>query len=171
MSPKSLEAWRRQAIRRMELSRGRTLSFLSRLPAPEVLSPRTHGRWSVKDVLAHIAAWEEEGVRRLALIARGQGHRIHFYDDMGAVNRFNARAVAAARSMSLPALLRRAARVRRRLIDALRRLPPRALQDPSHEVAVVEWLPEFAWTHETGHVSEIRTRWHRRRARRRRGAP
>ena len=30
------------------------------VPERELLRPRTQGRWSVKDVLAHIAAWEEE---------------------------------------------------------------------------------------------------------------
>lgn len=159
----SLEAWRRQAIRRMERSRRATLSFLAQLPEREIVRPQTQGRWSIKDILAHIAAWEEEGVRRLALIERGQGHRICFYDDMRAVNRFNARTVAAARVMSVPALLRRLARQRHRLIDALYRLPPRALRDPSHEVPVVGWLPEFAWTHERGHLWEIKAWWKGRR--------
>jgi len=161
---RSLAPWRRDAIRRMEASRRATLAFLAQLPEQEILRPRTQGQWSVKDVLAHIAAWEEEGVHRLDLIARGRGHRIHFYDDMREVNRFNARAVAAARSTRLSALLNRAAGVRRRLIAALRRLPPHALRDPSHEVPVVGWLPAFAWTHERSHLGEIRAWWRRRRS-------
>ena len=148
----------------MEASRQATLTFLAQLPESEILRPRTQGQWSVKDVLAHIVAWEEEGVHRLALIARRQGHRIHFYDDMREVNRFNTRAVAAARSMRLSALLNRAARVRRRLIEALRRLPPPSLRDPSHEVPVTGWLPAFAWTHEQGHLRELRAWWRRRRS-------
>lgn len=159
MRQRSLEAWRREAIRRMERSRRRTLSFLSKLPEREILRPRTQGQWSVRDVLAHIAAWEEEGVHRLELIARGRGDRIRFYDDMREVNRFNARAVVAAWSIPVPALLRRLARQRRRLIDALRRFPPRALRDPLHEVPVVGWLPEFAWTHEQSHLREINAWW------------
>lgn len=165
MRQRSLAAWRRDAIRRMEASRRATLAFLAQLPEREIVRPRAQGTWSVKDVLAHIAAWEEEGVHRLALIARRQGHRIHFYDDMREVNRFNSRAVAAVRSMRLSTLLSRAARVRRRLIEALRRLPPHALRDPSHEVPVTGWLPAFAWTHEQNHLREIRARWRRRRSR------
>lgn len=140
----------------MERSRRATLAFVAELPEREVLRRGVVGRWSIKDTLAHIAAWEEEGVGRLNLIARGRGHRIRFYDDMRVVNRFNARAVSTARSVPLPALLHRLARVRRRLIHALRRLPSSALRDPSHEVPVVEWLPEFAWTHEQGHLREIK---------------
>lgn len=163
----SLAAWRRAAISRMERSRRRTLALLSAMPEPEVLRPRTQGLWSIKDVLAHFAAWEEEGVRRLALVVRGRGDRIHFYEDMREADRFNARAIRAARPLSLAALRRRAARVRRQLIGALRRLPPEALRDPAHEVPVVGWLPEFAWTHEQGHRVAIRAWWAR--ARRRRG--
>jgi uncharacterized damage-inducible protein DinB len=161
----SSAAWRREAIRRMEQSRRATLSFLSGLPEREILRPRTQGQWSIKDVLAHIVAWEEEGVGRLALVRRGHGHRVRFYDDMREVNRWNARAVSRARSLSFSSLLRRAARVRRRLIEALRRLPPGTLRDPSHEVPVVGWLPQFAWRHEKRHLREIRVWWRRRRFR------
>lgn len=147
----------------MGRSRRATLSFLARLPEREILRPRTQDRWSVKDVFAHIVAWEEEGAHRLHLIARGNGHRIRFYDDLRAADRFNAQAVAAARPTPFPAVLRRAARARRRLIDALRRLPPGVLRDPSHKVPVVGWLPEFAWTHERDHLREIRAWWKTRR--------
>jgi len=63
----SLRGWREQAIRRMTRSRDATLRFLAGVPEADLLRPRTQGRWSVKDVLAHIAAWEEEAIRRFAL--------------------------------------------------------------------------------------------------------
>jgi hypothetical protein len=53
----------------------------------------------------------------------------------------------------------RTAYVRRRLIGALNRLPSRALRHPSDEIPVVGWLPEFAWTHEQGHLREIKGWW------------
>jgi hypothetical protein len=130
----------------------------------EILRPRTQGQWSIKDVLAHLAAWEEEAVLRLRLIARGRGDRIHFYNDSRETEQFNARAVAAARATRLAALLRRLVRARRQLIDALDRVPPEALRDASHEYPVVHWLPEFAWTHERSHLDEIRAWWRPRRA-------
>ena len=160
----SLSRWRTNAIRRMEHSRAATLALLRRLPAEEVLRPRTQGAWSIKDTLAHIAAWEEEGDRRLRLIARGRGDRIMFYDDMPAVDRFNARAVASARALPLARVLGRLARARRRLVLTLRRLPPRSLNDPSHELPAVVWLREFAWTHELAHRRQIREWWRSRRA-------
>jgi hypothetical protein len=154
----------------MEQSRRATLAVLARLPEGEIARPRTQGRWSIKDLLAHVAAWEEEGAYRLELIARGRGTRIHFYHDPREIDRFNARVVSAARQTPFPRLLRRLARTRDRLTSALNRLPPRALRDPSHEIPVIGWLPEFAWTHEQGHLREIKAWWRARDHRRRRSA-
>ena len=149
----------------MERSRAATLRFLERLPERAVLEPHTQGKWSLKDTFAHIVAWEEEAVRRLALIECGRGDRIHFYNDMREADRFNARAVRRARPWSWKALLGRAARVRRRLITALLQVPPAELHNPSHRYPVTVWLPEFAWTHEQGHLARIRA-WRRKNRRR-----
>lgn len=153
----SLKAWREQAIRRMTRSRDATLRFLAGVPEADLLRPRTQGRWSVKDVLAHIAAWEEEAIRRFVLIARGRGVQIYFYDvDPRAVDRFNARVVPAARHLTLDEILRRLARVRRRLIQRLRALPAASLRDRRHKYPVTAWLPEYAWTHEQQHLRRLR---------------
>src|SRR2546425_3730280 len=105
----------------MEASRRATLALVSRLPEEDVLRPRTFDRWSIKDVLAHVVAWEEETVRRLHLIARGRLDRVHWFHELVGADRFNARAATAGRRQSLAALLRRMARVRRQLVTALRR--------------------------------------------------
>ena len=158
-----LLAWRQEAVRRMERSRAASLRFFLRLPERAILEPRTQGKWSVKDTFGHIVAWEEEGARRLELIRQGRGDRIHFYDEMAEADRFNARAVRQARRWSWATLLRRAARVRARLLEALLRLPPGALDESSHRYPVTAWLPEFAWTHEADHLARIRAWWRQRR--------
>lgn len=147
----------------MTRSREATLRLIGRVPERDLTRPRTQGRWSVKDVLAHFAAWEEEAIRRFGLIARGRGDRIFFYvADPKAVDRFNARAVAAARRLSLPGVLRRLARVRERLLRRLRALPAAALRDPVHRYPVTSWLPEYAWTHEGKHRRRLRKWWRER---------
>jgi len=147
----SLATWRRKAVRRIGAVRRSTLAFIARLPEDEILRPRTQDRWSVKDVLAHLMTCDEETARRFRLIARGQA------------GRFNARSVAGARRLGLPALLRRMERAHADVITWLERLPTRALSDPSHEYPVVEWLPAPGWSHEEEHLSEIRAWWRRRR--------
>ena len=143
----------------MVRSRAATLRFLKRLPESAILEPRTQGKWSVKDTFAHFVAWEEEGVRRLELIARGRGDRVHFYNDMREADRFNARAVRRARRWSWKELLRRSAQVRRRLVEALQHVPPAELHSREHRYPVSAWLPEFAWTHEQDHLARIRAWW------------
>ena len=59
----SLGTWRRDAARRMAASRRETLAFVTRLPEREVLRARTIDRWSVKDVLGHLLACDEEMAR------------------------------------------------------------------------------------------------------------
>src|SRR5947209_20220358 len=53
------------------------------------------GRWGVRDVLAHIAAWEAEAARRIPLLVQGAADQE--YD----VDSFNAKAVAAIGEQSL----------------------------------------------------------------------
>jgi hypothetical protein len=155
--------WRREAIARIEATRKATLTLLAKLPESEVLRPRTQDRWSVKDVLAHLLSCDEETNRRFRLIARGQADRIHWFESMTDADRFNARSVARLRRLGLGPLLRRMARAHASLIESLRRLPARSLNDPSHAYTVVDWLPTPGWTHERDHMSEVRAWWQRRR--------
>ncbi|HEV8438679.1 MAG TPA: DinB family protein [Methylomirabilota bacterium] len=155
----SLTGWRRQAVRRIAAARRSTLAFIARLPESEILRPRTQDRWSVKDVLGHLQGCDEETVRRLKLIARGRADRIHWFHGMADADRFNARCVARARRLRLPVLLRRMGRSHADLITWLERLPPEALDDPSHEYTVRQWLPAPGWSHEQDHLGEIRAWW------------
>src|SRR5439155_15846237 len=160
----SLATWRRQVLRRIAAVRRSTLAFVGRLPESEILRPRTQDRWSIKDVLAHLTTCDEETVRRFQLIARGQAGRIHWFESMADADRFNARSVAGARRLGLPALLRRMERAHVEVLEGLERLPIEALRDPSHAYPVVEWLPAPGWSHEQEHLSEIRAWWRRQRS-------
>src|SRR5206468_3592534 len=102
----ALAKWRRAAVRRLVASRRETLAVLARLPEAEILKARTQDRWSVKDVLGHLLACDEETVRRFALIARGHGDRIHWFESLAYADRFNARTVARLHRLGLRALLR-----------------------------------------------------------------
>lgn len=167
----SLVSWRRQAVRRIEAARRSTLAFVALLPEREILRPRTLDQWSVKDVLAHLMSCDEETVRRFRLLARGRGDRIVWFESMADADRFNARTVARARRLGLPALLRRMERAHAGVIEGLERLPIEALRDPSHAYTVVDWLPTPGWSHERGHLSEIRAWWRQQRKGRARRPP
>jgi hypothetical protein len=164
-----LAAWRRRAVRQARASRRETLAFIQRLSPEEMLRPRTQDRWSVKDVLGHLMSCDEETVRRLRHIASGHAERIKWFESMAYADRFNARTVARARRLSLPAVLRRMARARADLVTRLERLPPAAFRDPSHAYPMTEWLPAPGWSHERDHLGEIKAWWRSQRGGRRRG--
>ena len=163
----SLAKWQRDAVRRIVATRRSTLAFLPKLSEAERLQPRTQDRWSVKDVLAHLMTCDEETVRRFRLIARGQGGRIRWFESMADADRFNARSVAAARRLPLPAVLRRMERAHAAVLEWLRRLRPESLRDPAHAYPVTEWLPAPGWNHEREHLSEIKAWWRQQRTTRR----
>ena len=163
--------WRRDALKHLVASRRETLAFLKRLPEREILRSRTQDRWSVKDVLGHLLACDEETVGRFRLIAQGHGDRIHWFESMADADRFNARTVARAHRLGLRTVLRRMQRARAELVRRFRRLPTESLRDPSHAYSVVEWLPAPGWSHERDHVGEIRAWWARQRAANTRARP
>jgi DinB family protein len=166
-----LAAWRRRAVRRMAATRRSTLGFLARLPEGEIRRPRTQGRWSVKDVLAHLLSCDQETIRRFRLIKRGQGERIHWFEGVADMERFNSQSVARLHRLGLRPLLRRMEEAHADLVQWFGRLPAASLRDPSHAYPVVEWLPAPGWSHEQEHLSEIRTWWRGRRTARATGRP
>src|SRR5262249_40679785 len=104
--PASLALWKRRALRDMRASRRETLAFVRRLPRDAMLEPRTQDRWSVKDVLGHFMACDEETARRLRHLVAGHPERITWFESMAYADRFNARTVASARRRGLPTVLR-----------------------------------------------------------------
>jgi DinB superfamily len=163
--PASLASWRRGAATRMTTSRRATLAFVARIPADQMLRPRTIGDWSVKDVLGHLLACDEETAKRFALIARGRGDRIAWFESMAHADRFNARTVARLRRVGLHTVLGRLRRVRTDMIRRFRRLPAASLHDATHAYPVTEWLPAPGWSHEQDHLDEVKAWWRRQKGR------
>src|SRR6185503_12846869 len=159
----SLGRWRRQALRRMASSREATLKLVARIPEREIMRPRTQDAWSVKDMLGHLMACDEETLKRFQLIARGRADRIKWFESMAYADRFNARTVGQARKLPLKTVLRRMARARAAMIDTFEALPIGALRDPSHAYPVVDWLTAPGWSHEWDHARGIRDWWRTRR--------
>ena len=160
--PASLATWKRRALRDMRASRRETLAVVKRLPRDAMLEPRTQDRWSVKDVLGHFMACDEETARRFRHLVAGHPERIKWFDSMAYADRFNARTVASARRLGLPTVLRRMAQARNEMLRLFQRLPPATLRDPSHAYPVVDWLPAPGWSHEREHLAEVKAWWRSR---------
>lgn len=82
----------------------------------QLTEPSVTENWSAKDILAHVTTWEEEALKYLPLILRGD--RPPRYSIMyGGIDAFNAQRTEQKRDLSLPAVLQQLEETHRQLID------------------------------------------------------
>lgn len=73
MSPEQEQPTRRRAILILEQGRARTLDLIERLPRSALTTPGLGGgEWSPKDLIGHLASWEEYALDALAAWERGE---------------------------------------------------------------------------------------------------
>lgn len=103
---------RTQAVAKLQACRAVTDEMISPLSAKQRTPPTTlgDGTWTVKDLLGHLAMWEE---RALGIIAGEMALPFATADEM------NAHGLERTRAMSLPKVEREYARVRTALVDAI----------------------------------------------------
>ena len=91
------------------------------LSEAEMMTPGVAGEWSVKDMLAHVATWEEEALKYLPLVLAGG--RPPRYASYGGIDAFNARMTEVKRGLSLAEVQRLLVETHRQLIAYLRHVP------------------------------------------------
>jgi Protein of unknown function (DUF1706) len=96
----------------------------------EMTEPGVTGNWSVKDVIAHVTWWEEEALKHLPLINKGE-RPPRYSVKYGGIDAFNALMTEQKRGLPLSDVLRQQDETHRRLI------------------AYVESAPEEQFTRET----------------------
>lgn len=88
----------------------------------QMTQPGVTQDWSVKDILAHVTAWEEEALTHLPHILEGM--RPPRYSVLyGGIDAFNALRTQEARARSLEEVLRRFDDVHRRLVEYIAQAP------------------------------------------------
>lgn len=101
--------------------------------------------WTFKDLVGHVAAWEEEVPRQLAALREGT------YRWSLSVDEFNRRAVEERRLVGAEAILDELDAAHRRLVQAVREMPEEQLADKR----ALEWIVESTYAHYAEHVSEL----------------
>ena len=139
------------------LARGRAklLAALDGLSEEEMTRPGAVGRWSVRDVLAHMLAWEEEAVTRLDLLAAERPQDFAPIVDEEALEAWNARAHQRYAGLALAEVRRRLADVQGRILAGLDSLSEERLGTDAGPVPVRNWLPECTYAHEQEHCADI----------------
>jgi hypothetical protein len=103
---------------------GRWRSFVQAalsLPADVLSEPGAVGDWSAKDLIAHLAVWEDESLSALQTIAAGR--RPPRYARFGGIDAFNDMEWQKFRDLPLAEIQRWSQESHRRLLDYLAEVP------------------------------------------------
>jgi len=112
---------RRQALRTLEEGRARIEDLLDRLPKAAMTTPGLGGgTWSPKDLLGHLASWEEYALDALAAWTRNERAPIDELQFTLPTSRINEQAVARKASWSPARVRREADRTHEELLAAIR---------------------------------------------------
>jgi hypothetical protein len=109
----------------LDAAREAFLEALSNVDADLVLAPGVVDDWSVRDVVVHVAAWDDHGADALALAAAGRGGEFAY--STADTDAMNERILAEARAVSPAEALEREERAFGRLRGAVEALDPALL--------------------------------------------
>lgn len=88
----------------MENSHADFLAALDGVSEADMTSERALGDWSIKDLLAHVAFWEEQAISMLRLVAEGRASDVVRPVNPQQIKSWNAREVANRRDLPLAAI-------------------------------------------------------------------
>jgi len=92
------------------------------LPDSQMLEPGVTGKWSVRDILAHITTWEEEALKYLPLILDGR-RPPRYSTKYGGIDAFNALMTKQKAGLALPDVRKQLDEIHNRLLDYVRGVP------------------------------------------------
>jgi len=92
------------------------------LSEAQLMIPGVTGKWSVRDILAHVTTWEEEALEHLPLVLKGR-RPPRYSSTYGGIDAFNALKTEQKRNLSLAQVLQEMQDVHRRLIAYLESVP------------------------------------------------
>jgi hypothetical protein len=112
---------RQQLLKQLDKAWAAIKGSYAGLSDSQLTEPGVTGHWSVKDILAHVTTWEEEALKYLPLIIKGD--RPPRYIQYGGIDAFNAQMTEQKRGLSLSDVLRQLDETHRRLIDYVQSAP------------------------------------------------
>lgn len=116
-----------------------------------MIEPGVTGEWSVKDILAHVAAWQDEALKYLPVIAEGK--RPPRYSVMyGGIHAFNERVTVEKKGLSLEKVLNQLHATHRRVVEMVSATPESLLDTESR---YVRRLRADTYGHYTKHAKAI----------------
>lgn len=124
------------------------------LSEAQLKEPGVTGKWSVRDIVAHVTTWEEEALKYLPLILEGKRPPLYSHQ-YGGIDAFNALMTERKKDLSLSEVLRQLDENHRRLLDYLESIPEENL---TQETRFRRRLRSDTYSHYPKHAKAIR-RW------------
>lgn len=128
----------------------RLMESFSGLPESALNEPGPVGLWSVRDLLGHIATWEEEALKALPVILEGK--TLPRYASSGGIDAFNAREQDRKGGITLAELKRDLAATHERLIAYLTSVPETAY---AKEGRFLKRLRQDTYGHYREHAAQV----------------
>lgn len=107
---------RTQLLARLETAWRDFLESFAGLSDSEMLKPGVTGGWSVRDILAHVTTWEQEALKHLPTVLKGDKPP-RYSVTHGGINVFNRMMTEQKRDLTLTDVRRQLHETHRQLID------------------------------------------------------
>jgi len=150
---------RSQLLRRVDDAWTALQASYADLSDTEMLVSGVTGTWSIKDIILHVASWEEEALKHVPHILAG-GRPPRYSVLYGGIDAFNAQTTERNRSLSVGEALRQRDETHRRLIAFIQTVPEDQFVT---ETRVRRRLRLDTYGHYPRHAEAIR-RWRRKRS-------
>ncbi len=144
----------------LEDSREQFLDAIDGIPNESFLTPGVIGEWSIKDLIAHLCAWEAELVKLLWQITQAQKpSTAHFTQN--SVDETNASWQQLFKDRLLEKVLADFEAVRKQTTRRIEAFSDEDLNDPQRyswqkQTPLWEWIANDSYLHETEHAEQIR---------------
>ncbi len=160
---------RDEAITKLRAARKALQDAMSGLTQEDLARPNVVNKWSIKDLIAHLASWDEEELRVIQAFAmQNEPQYSYTISDRSDFAVWNNEQVELRRSRSLQEVIAEFDAARRDLIQAVEGVTDQVLMRPkmtswNREYTGLELLEEQA-AHDLEHAADIRG-WRRKRER------
>jgi hypothetical protein len=141
---------KQETLKKIQDEWERLISTLAAFSDGQKLQPHFVGKWSIKDLIGHISAWESVALERLGRMQRGEKVELIPYDQ---IDEWNNQLYEQRRNWKLIVVEGEFEHVHSRLVQQFERLSDEAWD--RNEARVCEWIPECTFVHYAEHRTQL----------------
>jgi uncharacterized protein (TIGR03083 family) len=148
---------REELLQHIDAGRAELEAVLAQIPAERMTDPALPNGWSVKDLVAHLAAWEQRAGDLSHILAAGR----EVEDGVSDFNEFNARVYIENRERSLEDVLRTEPEAFLRLRNVAEKFSETDLFDPARfafldGMPLMQLIANNSYGHYEEHMGDLR---------------